>query len=82
VSDLDVVTLGPPELSEFFPKPRGPGLRFRIVLGKGHKDTDMADALGLLGERRKRPYDDRAAEKRDELAPSHGFAPGAEKSAC
>ena len=46
--DLDVVTLGPPELCEFFPKPRCPGLCFRIVLGKRHQDTDMADALGLL----------------------------------
>src|SRR5262249_4613027 len=67
---MDIVTLGPPELSEFLPKPLGPGLRFRIVLGKGHQDTDMAHALGLLRPRGKRPCS-QGAKRGDELAPPH-----------
>src|SRR5262249_2964197 len=67
---MDIVTLGPPELSEFLPKPLGPGLRFRIVLGKGHQDTDMAHALGLLRPRGKRPCS-QGAQRGDELAPPH-----------
>jgi hypothetical protein len=35
----------------------------------------------LLSARCERPCG-RGAENGDELAPSHGFAPGAEKSAC
>ena len=73
--DLDIVTLGPPELSKFFPKPRDPGLCFRIVLGKRHQDTDTVHLLGLLGANHERPSHRRASYKRDEVAPSHGAPP-------
>jgi hypothetical protein len=39
-----------------------------------HQHADAAQALGLLlRTRRERPYDCRAAEKRDELASPHGL---------
>ena len=54
---------------------------FRIVRGRGHEHADAPHPLGLLRARRERPRRRRAAEQRDELAPSHvehgGPLPGA-----
>src|SRR5262249_60067426 len=59
--DLDVSAFRPPELPEFLPKRRDPGLRFMVALGEGHQDTYPPYPLGLLRARRKRPRR-RAAE--------------------
>jgi hypothetical protein len=44
---------------------------FRIISGHVDKHADAAHALALLPACRKRPCRRRAAEQRDELAPSH-----------
>jgi hypothetical protein len=44
-------------------------LHFRIVRGQAHEDANAPHPLGLLRTRRQRPRS-RAAEERDELAPS------------
>jgi hypothetical protein len=53
------------------PKSGDTSLSFWIALSIRHQHTDPPHALGLLRSRRKRPRNRRAAEKRDELAPSH-----------
>jgi hypothetical protein len=46
-------------------------LRNRIILRKSHQHADLAYFVGpLLRARRKRPSSRRAAEQRDEFAPS------------
>jgi hypothetical protein len=47
-----------------------PGLKIRIVRGYVKEHANAPNALGMLPPRRERPCC-RAAEKRDELAPSH-----------
>ena len=54
---------------------RDAGLQFRIVRGRGHEHADAPHPLALLRARRERPRRRRAAEQRDELAPSHGAFP-------
>ena len=49
---------------------REAGLRFRIVRGDAHQHADAPHPLALLRTRRERPRRRRAAEQRDELAPS------------
>jgi hypothetical protein len=43
----------------------------RIVLARTQEGADAAYPLGLLRPRRERPRRRRAAEERDDLAPSH-----------
>jgi hypothetical protein len=50
---------------------RNAALAFRIVGGQAHRHADTLHALGLLPPRHQRPRRRRAAEQRDELAPSH-----------
>jgi hypothetical protein len=49
------------------------------VLGMEHQHADTPHPIRLLRARRERPRHSRAAQKRDELAPSeveHGLIPG------
>ena len=59
---------------------RGPD--FRIVRGCGHEHADAPHPLGLLRARGERPRSRRAAEKRDELAPSHVVPQGQSHASC
>src|SRR5262245_12007880 len=62
----------PPSTRAFrVPKSCDPTLRFSVVLGKGHQDTNAPHPLGLLRARSERPHNGCAAEKRDELASPH-----------
>jgi hypothetical protein len=45
---FNVATLRPPELLEFLPEPRDPGLGSMIALGKAHQHTNAPHALWLL----------------------------------
>ena len=58
-------------------------LIFRIARRESLENADPPHAVGLLRVRRERPYDRRAADKPDELAPSHclprGSGPGTER---
>src|SRR5262245_63877278 len=55
------------------------GLSFGIVRHPGHKHADAPNTLRLLRARRERPRG-RAAEQRDELAPSHSITSPARAS--
>src|SRR5258708_25978383 len=44
-----------------------------MFLGMAHQEADPPHALGLLRARRERPRRRRAADERDELAPSQGW---------
>jgi len=56
---------------ETLPKYRNARTCVRVVLGGRHQHANPPHSLGLLRTRRERPYDCRAAEKRDELASPH-----------
>src|SRR5262249_13628562 len=58
---------------------RHAGLSFRIVRSEVHEHTDAPHAPGLLRPRGGRPRR-RAAEQRDELAPSHSITSSAATS--
>ena len=68
--DPKVAAVRPAELLEFLPERRDIGLSFPVALGICHQHTDAPHALALLRARRDRPRGRRAAEQRDELAPS------------
>src|SRR5262249_5370177 len=70
IIDADIAALRPSEPFEPLPESRKTRFGVRIVLGQGHQHTDPLHALGPLRARRERPRR-RAAEQRDELAPSH-----------
>src|SRR6187455_1060500 len=53
------------------------GLAVRIRLGEADQGSNAAHPLALLCPRGKRPCRHRAAEKRDELAPSHSITSSA-----
>src|SRR5438105_1035734 len=59
---------------------REAGLKFCIVGGCGQEDADAPHALGLLCARGERAGDGRAANKCDELAPSHSITSSARAS--
>jgi hypothetical protein len=56
------------------------GLSFRVIRGQVHEDADPPHPLALLCGRRERPRN-RAANQRDELAPSHELRPQARTKA-
>src|SRR5262249_30413018 len=80
ILDPDVATLRPAELPERFLEHGDAGLRFRVALGKRHQHADAPQALALLRPRRERPRCRRAAEQRDDLAPSHSITSSARAS--
>src|SRR5262245_10212079 len=68
--DPGVAAVGPAQLLETLQECSVTGLRFPVVRSQAHYDADAPHALALLRTRRERPRS-RAAEQRDELAPSH-----------
>src|SRR5258708_15190996 len=71
VVDLNVVPDGPTQLLQPLQKCRVASLHLRVVRGERHEHAHAPHGLALLRARRERPRHRRAAEKRDELAPSH-----------
>src|SRR5262249_33142866 len=59
------------KLLQGLPEHYGANLRLGIALLVTHEQTDSPDALALLRPRRQRPCRRRAAQERDDLAPSH-----------
>src|SRR5262245_8757008 len=70
IVDPHVAALGPAQLLQHLQERRDAGLAFRIVRGVRDEHADAPHPLALLCERRERPRC-RAADERDELAPSH-----------
>ena len=71
VSIRDVAALDPSQLLQPLHEGCDASLPFRIVRGSRSEHPDAPHSLGLLRARRNRPRRGRAAEQRDELAPSH-----------
>jgi len=70
VNDADIATFNPVERRQ--PLLKGPDARltFRIVLCDHLDEPNPSHTIDLLRLRRERPRSGRAAEERDELAPS------------
>src|SRR5262245_10214703 len=71
VLDSDIAALYPSQLLKPLPQCLNAALRFRIALSNRQQHSYTAPAFGLLRARCDRPYRRRAAEQRDELAPSY-----------
>src|SRR3954454_15243542 len=69
--DPDVAGLRPSELLQSLPESRDAGLAFRIAISIRHQHADAPHTVRLLRACPERPSSRRAAEKRDEIAPSH-----------
>jgi hypothetical protein len=69
--DPHVAADHPAQFAEPLQKCRDADLVFLIVRHPWHEHTNTPNALHLLRARRERPRHRRAAEQRDELAPSH-----------
>src|SRR5262249_2275839 len=69
--DPQVCTDGPPQLLQALRERHEAGLSFRIVCGEGQEHADATHPIKLLRARREWPCGCCAADKRDELAPSH-----------
>src|SRR5262245_33931541 len=76
---LDVAAFGPPQFLQLLAKCPKVRLNFRVACCVWHQYSDAAHALALLRARRERPRD-RAAKKRDELAPLHSITSSARAS--
>src|SRR5262245_28069648 len=74
--DPHVATLDPSELVKSLAECGYEALILRIGFGGCHQDADLAHTFALLRPRRERPRR-RAAEKRDERAPSHSMTSSA-----
>jgi hypothetical protein len=75
--DAKVAAVGPAQLLQALHEDEHERLFVGIGGGERHQHADAAHALTLLRPRRERPCHRRAAEQRDELAPSqveHGFS--------
>src|SRR5262249_40428948 len=68
--DPEITVFPPPQLLEPIPECRNPNLPSRIALQKVHKHADSPNAPALLRACSERPRNGRAAQQRDELAPS------------
>src|SRR6516165_3308863 len=68
--DPHIAAFGPAELSKMPREFREQRLTFWIGRGKIHEHADPPNLIGLLRARRERPSGRRAAEQRDEIAPS------------
>src|SRR5215831_11949625 len=76
--DVDIATFDPPEILQARAERRHAELAFGVLLRQPrNQHADAVHLLALLGARRQRPRR-RAAEERDELAPSHSI----NSSAC
>jgi hypothetical protein len=73
IVDLDVAPFNPAQALQALQQRRDIGLSLRIALGVSHEHADAPHPLGLLRPGRERPCGRRAAEKRNELAPSHSI---------
>src|SRR5262249_43018421 len=83
IVDLDIASFNPTQVLEASQQRCDIGLGLRITLGVSHEHADAPHPLSLLRARRERPYRSRAAEQRDELAPSHSITSSAvASSAC
>jgi hypothetical protein len=69
--DPEIAAFRPPQLRERTSERRDLRLRSRIVFRKGHQHANQPHPVRLLRTRCKRPCRSRAANKRDEFAPSH-----------
>ena len=74
IVDADVLPDGPTQLLQALREGRQATVSFRVVRGEWRENADAAHPLALLRARRERPCG-RAAEKRDELPPSHRLTP-------
>src|SRR5262245_52783694 len=66
-----VSTFGPTQFLKALPERCNASLAFRVFGSRTHEYTDPRNLLALLCPHRNRPYGRRAAEKCDELSPSH-----------
>ena len=66
----DIAADGPARLLQPLQERRNAVLRIPIVRGSGHEHADPPHPVALLRARRERPRGCRAADERDELAPS------------
>jgi hypothetical protein len=66
-----VLTFGPTQFLQSLPDRRYASQSLRIIRSCTHEHTDSRNLPALLRPGGNRPYDRRAAEKCDELAPSH-----------
>src|SRR5262249_29610875 len=69
IVDADIAALRPSESLDLLLESRKSRFRVRMVLGGSHQHADPPYSIGLLRACRQRPSR-RAAEERDELAPS------------
>src|SRR5215467_7895319 len=67
-----VSTFGPTQFLKALPERCNASLAFRVFGSRTHEYTDPRNLLALLCPHRNWPYGRRAAEKCDELSPSHG----------
>ena len=77
--DLDIAVLGPAERLETLAKCNDTSQHFGIILIVWMQECDAPHALALLRPRPGRPRRRRAADERDELAPSHLLLQAQEK---
>src|SRR5262245_61620455 len=79
IVDLDIASFEPAQALQALQQRRDIGLSLHIALGVPHEHADPPHPLGLLRPGRERPCG-RAAEQRDELAPSHSITSSARAS--
>src|SRR2546421_8126773 len=78
IVDADVAAIDPAEVAQPIFERSDPQPRLWIIGSERHQDADAPHAFGLLRSRRQRPRGSRrAAEQRDELAPSHSITSSA-----
>src|SRR5262249_53514193 len=70
IVDAEVLPNGPTQLLQALRKSRQTAVSFRIICSEWREHADAAHPLALLRARRERPRC-RAAEQRDEVAPSY-----------
>ena len=79
IVEAHVASVGPAQFLQPLQERSDAGQRFRIVGGEVHEHADPSHRARLLRPRRERPRR-RAAEQRDELAPSHSITSSARAS--
>src|SRR5262245_47583536 len=78
--DAQIAADRPAQLLQRLPECGIAGRHLRIVCGETREHADAPHPLALLRARRERPRRRRAAEKRDEFAPSHSITSSARAS--